>query len=69
VTTPIHLAAVERIYTMSDQDRRCPGCGWPLNAQCGERRDCPACGRPTTDADNIDRATARALRRERGLTP
>lgn len=69
MTEPIHLAAVERLYTMSDQDRRCPGCGWPLNAQRGAPCRCPACGQPTTDADNIDRATARALRREAGLVP
>lgn len=67
VSNPIHLAGIERLYTMSDVDRRCPSCERPFNALLGERKGCPACGDTTTDSNNIDRATARILRAEKGL--
>lgn len=67
MSAPIHLAGIERLYTMSDVDRRCPSCERPFNALLGERKGCPACGATTTDSDNISRAMARILRAEKGL--
>jgi predicted amidophosphoribosyltransferase len=54
---------------MCSQHRLCRSCDWPHMAFIDARDACPRCGRPSTNADAVDRETARRLRVERGLIP
>lgn len=63
------VGGLERLYTMSDVDRLCSQCQRPHMALMAGGSTCPRCGCPATDADNIERNVARALRKEMGLIP
>ena len=82
MTRPPTVAMIERMTCLCGaDDRQCPHCGAPFEApgphvheggpaKAGEvLAPCPRCGQPTTEANRVPVATARAMRRERGLVP
>lgn len=76
------LTDLSRMRCMcGSDDRQCPHCGWPFEAQGPHSHEdgpategevlatCPRCGCPTTKQARVSLSASEKLRKERGLIP